>query len=300
MNGNFEFRPVWRKGLILHVVLSVLFAGGGGFLIWLAFQQQIGGILILCLFGALLFIGALTFVVYRGYALLHARYTIEREGLRIQWGLRREDIPLTEIEWVRPVNELMTAVKTPGLSMPGAYLGASQHPDLRTVEFIASDRESMVLIEAVNQTLVLSPENPEEFIRTFQRTLEMGSISPIRAFSAQPAEFIQNVFTQPFARATIISSILLTLALAVITSLIIPAHATVSMGIDAQGVMMDSVPGNRLLILPVLGTLSLIVDLLVGLYLYRNPDYHKVSFLLWASAVITPLLLLIALFSMVL
>lgn len=300
MNGSVEFRPVQKRGLTLHILLGVLLAGAGGFLLWLAFQQSIGGLLILCLFGALLFLAALTFIAYRGYALAHASYTIEREGLRIRWGLRREDIPLTEIEWVRPVDELMSPLQMPVLAMPGAYLGASTHTDLGEVEFIASDRDAMVIVETVNQILVLSPEEPEEFIHSFQRTLEMGSIAPIEAFSAQPAEFIQNVLSNRYARTTLISSLLLTLALAVITGLIIPAKASVSMGINAQGVQLDPVPGSRLLILPILGAFSLIVDVLVGLYLYRKPEFQKTAFMLWTASVATPIFLLIALFLMVL
>lgn len=300
MNGSNEFRPVRKNGLILHIGLAVLLAGGGSFLLWLAFQQSIGGLLILCLFGALLFLAALTFVAYRAYALTQGSYTIEREGLRIRWGLRREDIPLTEIEWVRPVEELLSPLKMPPFSMPGAYLGESRHPDLGRVEFIASDPGSMVIVETVNQVFVLSPEEPDEFIHTFQRTLEMGSIAPIDAFSAQPAEFIQSVLAQRYARITLVSSILLTLVLAVVTSLIVPARATVSMGITPQGVLMDPVPASRLLILPILASFSLIVDVLVGLYLFRKPENQMVSYILWTAGAVTPVLLLIALFIMVL
>jgi hypothetical protein len=299
MNSVSEFRPVWKKGLTLHIILGVLLTAGGGILLWLAFQQHIGGLLILCLFGTLLFLAALTFVVYRGYAVYHASYTIEREGLRIRWGLRKEDIPLTEIEWVHPVRDLVNPLKMPVLAMPGAYLGQSQHSELGPVEFIASDTEFMVIVDTINETFVLSPEKPDEFIQTFQRTLEMGSISPIHAFSAQPAEFIQSVLAQRYARAALISSILLTLVLAVLTSLSIPYHSTISMGITPQGVLMDPVPANRLLILPILATLSLAVDILLGLYLFRKAEYHRTAYALWIAGVVTPFLLLIALILMV-
>jgi hypothetical protein len=299
MNGNSEFRPVWRKGLTLHIILGLFLAAIGGILLWFAFQQHIGGLLILCLFGTLLFLAALTFVVYRGFAVYHASYTIEREGLRIRWGLRKEDIPLTEIEWVHPLSDLLDPLKMPPLGMPGAFLGESQHSDLGKVEFIASDIEAMVIVETVNQVFVLSPEKPAEFIQTFQRTLEMGSISPIEAFSAQPAEFIQSVLAQRYARAALVTSILLTLVLAVVTSLLIPYHSSVSMGITPQGGLMETVPANRLLILPILGSFSLVVDVLLGFYLFRKPEYSRTAYVLWTAGVATPLLLLIALFLMI-
>jgi Bacterial PH domain len=300
MSESFVFRPVWKNGLILHCILAGLLAGGGGFLIWLAFQQRIGGLVILCLFGALLLLALLPFIIYRAYGLFHASYVIEREGLSVRWGLRREDIPLTEIEWVRPAGELVVPLRLPSFSMPGAYLGESHHSDLGRVEFIASDLNSLVIVETSNQVLALSPEDPEDFVRTFQRTLEMGSITPISAFSSQPAEFIQNVFSYRLARISLITGLLLTLALAVVTSLLIPDKQIVSMGVTAQGLPLEPVPSNRLLLLPILGSLSLVLDIIVGLYFFRKEEQRTVSYFLWIAGMVTPLLLMVALLVMAL
>jgi hypothetical protein len=299
MNNSMEFRPVWRQGLTLHILLAVLTAALGGFLIWLAFQQKIGGLVILCLFGALIFLALLPLLVYRAYALYHATYTIEREGLSIQWGLRREDIPLTEVEWVRPMTDLVVPLHAPPLSMPGAYLGTNLHSDLGNVEFIASSYSTMVIVETANQVLALSPEDPEEFLYSFHRTLEMGSITPIEAFSSQPAEFIQNVFSFPLARLSLISSLLLTLLLALVTSLLIPLKPIVSMGITPQGTPLDPVVSNRLLILPLLASFSFVLDVVLGLYYFRKPEQRHVSYFLWIAGMVMPVLLLIALLLMV-
>jgi hypothetical protein len=48
------------------------------------------------------------------------------------------------------------------------------------------------------------------------------------------------------------------------------------------------------LLLPVLGTFTYVLDLLLGLYLYRFLPLRPVSFLLWVGALITPILLIIA------
>lgn len=299
MRSSLVFRPVWKPGLILHSILAALLAGGGGFLLWLAFQQRIGGLLILCLFGALFLLALLSLVIYRAYGLYHASYTIEREGLRIQWGLRREDIPLTEVEWVRPADELMIPLRAPAFSMPGAYLGTNQHPDLGKVEFIASDLKAMVIVETANQVLALSPEDPENFIHSFQRTLEMGSITPIEAYSSQPAEFIQTVFSYPVARGTLITGLVLTLFLVVLTSLLIPYRQIVSMGITPQGLPLEAVPSNRLLILPILGSIVLILDVVVGFYFFRSKERRIAAYFLWVAGAVTPFLLIIALLLMV-
>ena len=299
MNDSFVFRPKWKPGLILHLLLAVILAAGSGFLLWLAFQQHLGVFLILFLFGALVLLAPFLLIVYRAYALYHASYTIEREGFKVHWGLRREDIPLSEIEWVRPVNELLIPLTTPRFSLPGAYLGASQHPDLGEVEFIASDYNSLVIIETANEVLAVSPEDPEDFMKMFNRSLEMGSITPIESYSSQPAEFIRSVFSQPLARGFLIAGLLLTLALTVFTSLIIPYRQVISMGVNSIGQPLDPVSSNSLLILPILGGLSLVLDVILGFNFFHKEDQRKVSYLLWAAGAVTPLLLIVALIIMV-
>ena len=294
MSESTVFFPARKTGLALHISLGLLLAGGGGALLWLAFQQAGGGLLVLFLFGALILLAILPFIIYRAYALMHASYTIERDGLSIRWGLRREDIPLTEMQWVRPIDELGTGIKPPAYSMPGAYLGSIEHDDLGKVEFMASDYRSLVVIESINHVIALSPENPEAFIRTFNRALEMGSITPIEPFSAQPAEFVQQVFSQRFARITLISGFILTLVLIALVSALIPTRQILSMGVDAAGQPLEPVSANRLLILPLLGSFALILNVVVGLFFFRQQQQKPAAYTIWAVGVITPLLLIIA------
>ena len=294
MSESLVFYPAKKTGLAIHIALAILLAGGGGVLLWLAFQQSGGEFLILYLFGALLLLALLVAIAYRTYALLHASYTIERDGLSLRWGLRREDIPLTELEWIRPVGDLITSLKHPPFSMPGAYLGFVEHPDLGKVEFLAASTRSLVIIESFDHVYALSPEKPEEFIRAFNRSLEMGSISPIEPYSSEPAEFIQTVFQNRFARITLITSTLLTLALVVVTSLLIPTRQILSMGIDAAGNALEPVASTSLLILPILGSFAFVLNLVVGLFFFRHEEQRPESYAIWAAAILTPVLLIMA------
>jgi hypothetical protein len=298
MSEPAVFYPVKKKGLTLHIFLGLLLAGGGGVLLWLAFNPSTAGFIILYLIGALVLLAVLPFIVYRAYALIQASYAIERDGLSIRWGLRKVDIPFTELEWIHPIGELTDPLRLPPLSMPGAYLGTSTHPDLGTVEFIASDANSMVVIASFDHVYVLSPEQPENFINAFSRTLEMGSISPIEAYSSQPAEFLRTVLANRFARAALIISLALTIFLVIATSLLIPLRSSVSMGIDAVGIPLAAVPSNRLLILPLIGAFALVLNIVVGLFFYRHEDQRPVSYTVWSAAVITPILLIVALLLM--
>jgi hypothetical protein len=294
MKETLTFLPRRTPGILLHVAFLILILGGFGVLVWLAFHQTGGGLLVLYLLGALLLLGLLPVVGYRGYALLHAVYRLERDGLRVQWGLRSEDIPLTEVEWVRRASDLQVPLKLPFFSTLGAILGAAEHPDLGRIEFIASSVEDLVVIATMNKVLCLSPEDTDEFIDRFQRALEMGSLTPIKANSTVPAVYLRGVFADRFARVLIPAGLGLTLVLLIIVSLSIPNQPTLSMGYSPQGGLLEPVASVRLLLLPVLCAFLYIIGTIGGAYFFRRVETRSVSYLFWAGGVVTPFLLILA------
>ena len=77
-------------------------------------------------------------------------------------------------------------------------------------------------------------------------------------------------------------------------ALAIPSTPSVSLGFNAQGQPLPPVPGEQVLLLPVLGILIYLVNLLAGIYFYRRESDRPVAFLLWIASAFTPLLLLAA------
>lgn len=289
------FLPLRRRGLILHSVALLLLAGGSGVLFWLAFEQAVGGAFLLLLLAALLLAAPVPLVAYRGYALLTAHYVVERDGLRLRWGLRGEDIPLHEIEWVRPVTDLTFDLPLPRLPWPGAYLGARTVGDLGTVEFLSSELGGALLVATRSRVYVLSPADAAGFTRALQRAFEMGSISPLKAYTALPVVYLARVWGDKVARVQIAAGLGLALAVLAAASLIIPARPGISLGFLPNGLPVEPGPSSRLLLLPVLAMLAFVVDLIGGMFFYRNLPTRAVAYVLWAAGVITPLLLLVAL-----
>lgn len=294
MNQSQDFHPPRTAGIVLHAALLVFLLGGISVLLVLVFSRPVGWPLVFYLLGILALITLLPLAAYRGYALLKARYTIERDGLRVRWGLRTEDLPVTEVLWVRPASDLLKALSLPRFSIPGAILGVSQHEELGEVEFIASSAPNMVIVSSLDKTLVLSPEDPEDFSRRFQRVIEMGSLSPIEARTAVPAAYMNQVLRDQLARVLLAAGAGLTLLLLVITSLLIPFREVVSIGYDFNGLPLPPVPSNRLLMLPVIAVFFFFLNLIAGLFLYRRGENRVISYYLWAVGVLTPLLLLVA------
>ncbi len=294
MAETFTFLPKRTPGMVLHAILAIVILSGCGVLIWQAFQQSGGALLIVFLFGAILLFALLPLVGYRGYALLQGIYSLKRDGLRIRWGLRQEDIPLSEVTWVRPATDLERPFSLPAGSLPGAILGTSVHPDLGQVEFIASDINNFVVVATINKIFVLSPELKDEFVQRFQRALEMGTLNPMQSYSTVPAAFLLEVARNGFARVSIPLGFALCLVLLVLVSLSIPAKQMVSLGYDALGAPLQAVPSMRMLLLPVLSIALYGASLIAGIFFYRNEKTRSTSYLVWAGGLVTPILLIAA------
>lgn len=299
MKETQVYSPPKTAGLILHGFLILALLGGSGVLIYLAFSLSTSWSLILFLFGVILFLAVLPIAAYRAYALLHATYSVERDGLRVRWGLRSEDIPLTEVIWVRPASELETPLHLPFFSVPGAVLGNSEHEDLGPLEFIASDVHTLVIVSSVNKTLVLSPEDPEEFVYKFQRVIELGSLYPIPPHTAVPAAFIQQILKDRLSRRLILALMGMMVLLIVATSLLIPIKQTVSLGYDIYGGLLPQVNSNRLLLLPVIATIFTFFDIVAGAFLFRRPDSRKISYFVWSAGILMSLILILGVALMV-
>lgn len=291
---SHEFPPARRAGIILHVIALLLTAIGSGVSLWLAFQQEVGVTFVLLVLLTVLLFVPLPLVAYRGYALLTARYGVERDGLRLRWGLRAEDIPLPDIEWVRPASDLAFDLPMPRLSWPGAILGGLNVRDLGPVEFMASDKSLLLLLATPKRVYAISPADPVGFVRAFQYATEMGSLSPIESFSTRPASFLRSVWGDRPARFLVLGAAALTAALFVLVSLSIPALPSISLGFTSTGQLLQPGPATRLLLLPVLGALAFVVDALGGAFFYRFDPWRPVSYLMWASSALTSAILLMA------
>ncbi len=106
-------------------------------------RAEIGPMFVADLLIGFLAFAPIPFFAYRAYALLRADYYIDRDSLAMLWGLRVEDIPLTDIEWVRPASDLTSPLLLPRFRLPGAVLGTRRHPDLGRIEFIASSSRNL-------------------------------------------------------------------------------------------------------------------------------------------------------------
>jgi hypothetical protein len=289
-----HFPPSKQFGLILHGLITLLLASASIWGFANLTNAQVGPMFVSYLLIGILAFAPIPFLGYRAYALFKADYYIDRDSLAILWGLRIEDIPLTDIEWVRPASDLTHPLALPRLRLPGAVLGTRRHPDLGAVEFIASSARNLILIATSKHIFAISPRDAASLVRTFARATELGSLTPTEAKSVYPSFVITQAWESPFARFLWMTGLLLNLGLVAWVGILIPSLSQVPLGFDAFGVPSEAAPSVRLILLPLISAFMFITGLLTGLYLYRWEKERPLAFIIWLSSTLCALLFLLA------
>jgi len=285
----YEFLPPRRSGILFQggVILVMLLAGG--YFFYRATLDQTGLDFLLHMLIALVILAPSPLLLYRLYALLNATYTLRREGLMLRWGLRREDIPLSQIEWMRPAAELGFRLPLPWLKWPGAILGTRQVGELGTVEFLSANLARMILVATDKRVYAISPAESNQFLSQFSQMSELGSLVPLEAQSVYPAVLLGRVMEDRLARILILAGFgagLLHLAAVVI--------AIPGLDLVLWPGSSDLAPAERMLLLPVLNGMVWLFNLVLGIFLYRRGgDLKMAAHLLWGNAILIGILMLI-------
>lgn len=262
--------------------------------IWQASTFKGGAGLILWSLAGLLVFTPIPFLVYRMYALSRGDYLLDRETLTIRWGLRLEQIPVTDVEWVRSAFDLTTPLRLPPFSMPGAVLGNRNHPDLGRVEFLADNAAKLLLVATASKVFAISPYDPVAFTQDFQRTVEMGSLALVPSQSVYPSFVIGQAWDNRLPRFMWLTGLFLNIGLLVWVSLLVPDLVSVPLGFVTAGVPRNVVPAVQLFLLPVISILFYLISWLAGLRYFRRANQRMLAFFTWSFSALSALLFLIA------
>jgi hypothetical protein len=287
------FPPSKRGGLLLHGGLLLILISVSALGFYYLSRTDLGPNFVIFLLVGLVAFVPIPLFAYRAYALLRATYILDRDSLELRWGLRDEDIPLTDIEWVRSVDDLTQPLGLPALPMAGAILGLRRHPDLGVVEFIASDRKNLLLVATAKRVYAISPADPVEFTQTFARAVELGSLTPAEPKSVYPSFVVVQAWTSGLTRYLWLAALFLNIGLFTWVSLLIPSFSRFALGFRLDR-SPDAVPSVQLIILPLVSTFLALVGWAAGLYFYRWEKQRILSQVIWASCALSGLLFLIA------
>ena len=289
-----HYPPTKRLGLLIHILLVLFLSALSAWGFWNLTRAEVGPNFVIFLLDGLLALVPVPLFAYRAYALQRADYILDRDSLELRWGLRGENIPLTDIEWLRPASDLTTPLRLPWLPIPGAVLGIRRHPDMGIVEFLASDAKNLLLVATSKRVYAISPTNAARFTQKFARTIEMGSLAPAEAKSVYPAFIFSRAWENPLVRFLWLIGLFLNIGLVVWVGLTIPTLGQVTLGFAPSGAALPPSAASQLILLPIESALLFIVGLVTGLYFYRWETHRTLALLLWISSALASLYFLLA------
>jgi len=278
------FKPSKFTGVALGLAALALLAGAEAALLAAlrpALSSRPEGVaflafLALCL--GLVSLPVIGFVGYRCYGLARARYVLSRNALVVDWGGRRELIPMESIREMRVVTEPgeLAALQPRGVSWPGCRVGRADLPALGQVEFLAAAKTpGLVLVGYAGRTLALSPSDPQAFAEAFSRLQAEGPSAQIEPESVVPAFPGSSLWRDRLGFALLVLggfSGLLLIGFLLLTS---PGRASRIGG-----------PLNVFL-LPLIVVLTWTINTLLGLWLRRRPSEQPMAYLLWGATLFT-------------
>lgn len=290
MEESRVFYPPKRAGTIFHLVLILIFSSGGAWGIWGTSNAQVALRLLPYLGLILLFLLTVPFLIYRLYSLHRAFYVLERGGIKLQWGWRSEDIPMSQVKWVHRVDDLEVPPQAPIIHWPGAVIGNRRFQRGPIVEYLASTNEELVIVSVGDGYFAISPQPADEFIRTFRSLSELGMLSPLESDSTKPALFLSEITGQRPLLIVFLAGGLLNISLLVWTLLVIPTRDSISLGFSPLGIPREGLESVRLILFPIINTTAYLGNLVLGLFLFRNEVNRFLAYILWGGSILVALI----------
>jgi hypothetical protein len=228
-------------------------------------------------------------IVFRLYGLLTARYWLDRDGFYLTWGLASEQIPLAAVTQIRAGREVASRLlPNRGLFWPGCVVGRGEIEEVGSIEFFATTGTSgLIVMYAGDRLLAISPPDPEVFQQAFLDATRMGSLEHIDAHSQRPDFMVARLWADLVARVLVLTGLCLPLLLLGYLAVRAPSLPTqVPFGFNPSGAPDPMAPPGRLLLLPMIGGLCWLADLVIGAWTYRREQDRPLAYAIWAAAVL--------------
>lgn len=290
MDERITFYPSKRAGTVFHSALMLIFSAAGIWGVWGVTSEAMAPQLLPYLALIFLFLVAVPYLFYRLYALHRSAYTLERGGIILQWGWRSVTLPMDQVRWVYRDTDLETAPQAPILRWPGAVTGIRKFQRGPEVEFMASRARDLVIIAASDRYYAISPHYVDELISTYHDLIELGALHALPGQSIQPDLVITEISKNRFSLGMILAGALLNISLLIWVLQVIPAREFISLGFRPDGLPRESLVSVRLILFPILNAAAYLANLILGLYMFRNPENRSLAYILWSAGVLTALL----------
>lgn len=283
------YNPPRRLSLLLNLGLGFIVLLGALALLILGSGNAERDPNLLFLVLAMLLVLILIFLSYRVFLILTTRYLLNKSSLELHWGFQREIIPLDGVEWAHPVSDFDSPMPLPGFLLPWQYYGRRNIRGLGMVEFAATDRQQMVLIQADSRHFVISPVDAHSFAQDFENLSGLGAAVAMEPVSQNLRSMLAEIFQDGTSKRLLLAGLAAVVLLTAVTISLSATRQTVTW------ITLELVSSNRLLLLLLVGVLDWLLNTFVGAYFYlRGLLQKRWIFLFWSWSVLISLILALA------
>ncbi len=281
-----NFSPPKGRSLAIYSLIGLLLIAAILFLLITGSTTVEGGLAIgLVVIGILLLV-PLGLIIYRIFTIITTVYTLNRDFLEVKWGLRRDLIPMREIDWVHQSSDFETPLLVGLSTILGSYYGEIDIKGLGKTLFVATSPDQMILIKLSQAYLVISPSEPQDFTQTYKQLAQLGSLQLVQPQSENLRMLWQRVIDDKLAKRFLTGGAISLGLLIIISVLFVTLHPQV------VWVSLEVVPSTHLLLLAMLGLLFTLFDTLLGLFLYLQERAGRdVVYLIWLWSILVNLVL---------
>jgi hypothetical protein len=283
-----RFPAVRTRSLLLFGVLVILLGGSAGFAVWrfFAFPPDPAGAaaLVVLVVDAI----GLPTVLYRMGLLLAADYTLTSTGsLTLRIGLRREIIPVAEIEEIRSGSKIPSEVRKAAPGWMEGWQGIVSAEDGEAVDWIATDRGArLLLLVSKRRRIAISPADPAGFANCLTDISSQGSLEKTEPMSVRPAQILREILHTPPASAFLLGALAAVTGLGAFLTGIQPSlPADQPFRFDPAGSPASLGDPQRLLLLPAAGGAVWLVNAAIGWWAWRK-EQRPAAYALWITALI--------------
>ena len=238
----------------------------------------------------------LVWIVYRCYGLARARYVLSRNALVVEWGGRREVIPMELIGEVRAGADHAGQLRPSGITWPGGGVGWAAVPDLGEVEFLAAaEQPGLILIHYPNGWLAISPADSQTFLQSFAELHAEGVEDHIEPESMRPGFEQWSLWRDRIALGLILvggASVLLLVGYLLAIFPQLPPEIALHFNAHGQPDRFGAPAG--LFLLPVIAGIAWTLNTLGGLWLHRRETERAGAYLLFSATVFVQALVWVA------
>jgi hypothetical protein len=229
-------------------------------------------------------------IAYWVHGLASASYLLDRNALIIQWGPSKQVIPTNEIERVLTGDQIEEKIHFYGGRWPGHWVGYGEISDLGQTLFYATvPPHKQIFIATPGLVYGISPANRDDFLQSLHKRLQMGP-TQIMEQSSQRLTLLDWPIWQDVLGLGLLGAGALTLTgLIGLVSFRFPAlPALLPLHFGASGSPDRLGPRGEVFLIPLIGLLTLLINGVVGGFLYRRD--RVASYLLWGGSILVQLL----------